>query len=418
MYAETSVAQILINNLNDDCLLHIFKFVNGIDLIHLEAVCQRTQKLCPLIWKEIRSFDVNSNKLCDKLHTKNKSDKVKIYKSVLLRSYRYLTEVNLSSHANFQNTTSMRAKHACDEIKLEGALDDVRHALSNCEKIQELSLCKCMLKCDNDYLGRIFKKNTNLRSIALCGYGFIGECLTQLPFGTIESIVLRHCYELELQYTNLFATIAHKLHTLRLFHVDGFDMSELGFDEYDDDLDYDIRNICDFNLLKNLRFLELSDAELFDDDLKPIVENCIHLKFLDVSFNFDLTNVGFLYISSLAHLLYLNISSNYDFKDEGLEKLTKNLRELNVSQTRFTANGLLNFLRGAQNLEKLTVAFMRKLNNSFIRSAAKIVKSRPENTQVIIEIQGTSVKTSRLNDIGPIIQLNEGKPSDSFDKYV
>ncbi|KAJ8673230.1 hypothetical protein QAD02_004492 [Eretmocerus hayati] len=447
---KMNVRCILMNDLNDDCLVHIFKFVSLADKLNVEAVCLRWQGLCSLVWKKTQLFNV-TEQYPHKFKFKNNYDDidVQIYQVVFSKCYEYLSMINLSRGPRLQNVVFTEVGHDCPvnllEVprmvppdgtsKLKGTLNALKYSLLECKHLEELSLCHCVINVDDEYLSRLFKKNRKLRSIVLSKYRLIGKCFNDLSPVTLESIIIYNC-EMDFRYFNPILPLASKLHTLRLDKTWDINFGsklrvapstptnllQLSIQYYDE-----VRCLSDIYQLNHLMSLKLSFVELKDSMLKLIVKNCTQLRQLDLTCNTKLHDSSLRCIKSLPLLVCLGIGFNEQFTDAGLATLSNDLRELDVSFISFSEKGLLKIIRKMQCLEQLDVSHNRHLNHNFVQSVMTIVNDRPNRIPLTLGVCGLNsswletkkIIESKLINICPRVKLvYDDRLTMKYDRYV
>ncbi|KAJ8673264.1 hypothetical protein QAD02_004526 [Eretmocerus hayati] len=419
--------------LNDDCLLHIFEFTSIQDKLNIELVCKRWQRVCESAWKKVNifhpcsdefGFSVPENDLGPEAHWVLPAViiDVPICQRVFENCHHHLKKISLSRIENLEITTLMDVWHYCSmnnfyEWTRAGTLDELKNLLLECEKVEELWLCRCVVNVDDVFLGKLFAKNRNLKKLVLIELKLTGECFSQLSSDVLESLVLFECIISQPEYLNATISSASKLQILSL-NCNGKDpfthetvtspTSEHNLLGMNDTGEYDIRNslllpICK---LKNLTILSLRHSEVDDLMLETISLACLNVKVLDIELCGEVTNDGLQYTQSMPKLKCLNISLNEELSDAGLLTVNKNLEIFRMSQANISERALLTLLWEMKNLKALDVSNCLQLSNRFVELAIQIVKLRKEKIPLKIGLSGPNVNIDTVKNVCPLIQLS------------
>ncbi|KAJ8673267.1 hypothetical protein QAD02_004529 [Eretmocerus hayati] len=424
---ETSIAY-----LNDDCLLHIFEFAGIQDKLNIELVCKRWQRVCSSAWKKVNVFHPCSDEFGYSVPENDPGTEahlvlsplvidVPICQQVFEDCHGYLRKINLSRVENPEIPTLMDLWHYCSmnnfyEWTMTGTLDKLKDLLLECEKVEELWLCRCVVNVDDVFLGKLFAKNRNLKKLVLIELKLTGECFSQLSSDVLESLVLFECIILKPEYLNSTISSASKLQILSL-KCDDKDPSTreavpsptskrnlLGVDVTGE---YKIQHslllpIC---RLKNLTILGLRNSEVNDLMLNAISRACLNLKVLDIEFCGNISDDGLQYTKSMPNLKCLNMSTNWELTDTGLLTINKNLQSLQIHETYFSERALLAVLREMKDLEELDVSNCSQLTNRFVELAIHVVKRRKEKIPLKIGLSGRSVNIDTIRNVCPLVKL-------------
>ncbi|KAJ8673256.1 hypothetical protein QAD02_004518 [Eretmocerus hayati] len=422
--------------LNDDCLLHIFSFISASDALEVESVCRRWQKISLVLWKSFRTFDVTSEQLeydYDLDHNGMGID-LPICKQVFSNCWNYLTRINLSRVMSFSKIKNlMNIDDDCltfsplTQKAMKKQVMDLDN-LIQCENIEELWLCSCVIEVNDETLKQLFKNNRKLRSLYLNKYRLFGRCFSHLSIKTLESLLIINCYMQDSKYLNSIIRLASKLHTLNVSSLLGslkdspFNRLEIVSPQLMRLNLNDIRQfdcISDIYELKNLMILSLSDTYLNDGILEMIMENCTRLVVLNLTYNPDLTDASLCNIGSLlSSLKYLSIGSNDQFTDTGLlGLLSQNLRVLDVSETSFSEKALVVLIKRMENLEGLDITDCKHLKNSFMQSVIAVVDARTNKISLEVAISKRSMNRSKLKK-SRLVQLTDAYKFHYFDESI
>ncbi|KAJ8679186.1 hypothetical protein QAD02_014973 [Eretmocerus hayati] len=297
--------------------------------------------------------------------------------------------------------------------KLPRTLNSITDTFLHCQNLQELSLCRCVMEVDDEYLSKLFRNNQNLSSLTLCRYESIGKCFTYLPLDKIEQIHLHYC-TVDVQFIKPIMKNALKLHTLAI-------QVGLGCSSQFNQLEFSPvvpLKILELNLedqigpnltsaicrLENLTSLSLRGTALNDAQLNKIVLGCAKLVRLNLGRNDDLTDMIFQSINSLSKLKVLSLTAMNNLTDAEIQKLFNNLRKLDVSLTNFSASAILSVIKNLQCLELLMVCCCKQLKTCFVKSAIDIVKQRDNKIPLKIEAFGTYIDVGQVEDMSSLVK--------------
>ncbi|KAJ8673229.1 hypothetical protein QAD02_004491 [Eretmocerus hayati] len=426
--------------LNDDCLFHIFKIMEICHRLDLESVCQRWKRIIAPLWKLTHKFDVTGREFGYKYQQSDKKRdvNVEICREIISRCYPYLTEINLSrSSGQFERASVINSGHDCEidayaipswQRKIHDALAGVETFLSQCENIERLFLCSCVLDVTDKFFEKFFENNRKLRSIVLSNYRLSGKTLSLLPLGTLESIELYHCIIVDNKnYESSFASESPNLHTLsvvNLLNCCDFAHKVLPVSTsklvrlhlINDDITRKLSsNICD---LKNLTYLNLRKSILDDSLLALIIDNCKKLIVLDISFIFALSNASLRKTNSLRHLECLNVGFSDNFTDAGFVNLSENLLVLDVSGSDISIDAILMILNRMQKLKRLDLNFLEHLNMSFVESAIEIVSRRSNNIPLEVYLIDVPIDIEEIRNTCPLIEFKDNSVRLGFHHYI
>ncbi|KAJ8673257.1 hypothetical protein QAD02_004519 [Eretmocerus hayati] len=408
-----------ITSLNDDCLQHILSFLNSSDVLNVELVCRRFNLMSQEFWRTFRTFDVTREQLdfVSVDRPKGRNINVPLCQAIFAKCWNNLTKINLSRVERFESRTVMDYLDNChsvtDFFTNERAPNEsfiCLEKLADCENIEELWLCRCMIVVSDENLKELFQRNKKLRFLFLNNYRLIGECLSHLPLNKLESLFLIRCSWKEPEYLNSVIRRAPYLDTLNFHNLDYFCLNNLKISS---------RCLKQLNVvhvwrgafipfidnLDNLTALNCSFNSLDDLNLRKIIQKCTKLTALDISLNVDLTNVSLGNLNSLKHLKYLGIACIESFTDAGLLLLNHNLQSLNVAKTAFSKGAILTVVKRMQSLERLDIAYCKQLKNDFVEPVMDLVELRRNPIPLNIGIRGTSISEMKIKVKSPLVRL-------------
>ncbi|KAJ8679185.1 hypothetical protein QAD02_014972 [Eretmocerus hayati] len=422
---------------NNDCLLHIFKFITLSNRPNLELVCKRWLEVTSLLWNVTFIFNVaDKDQLEYTFKEPNKFGEcpldyvnVSLCKRIFPKCFNSLKVINLSRLHYIGNVTMSSCFYCMMRCGADGPglLNDLVVQLLNCANLRKLSLCFCVVKMSDATLAHLFQKNEYLHSLTLCGYDLVGECLIGLNLKSLESINFVECYLKKPSYLNTVISNGSGLHTIRIdscLSINSVDetfkiisqtplvLRRLSVYELCSGANFAI-DICSF---QNLVVLGIEGSALKDHELKLIAQNCVKLLVLLISMNSFFTDEGLSNIVSLSQLEVLNIGDNDNFTDLGLKVLNRNSRVLQVSRLNFSAAALLLAIEEIKLLEQLDVENCEHIETNFVESVIDIVNKRQNRLPLEIGVFRSSIDVEKVKDTDSLVKLTNKLEVD-YNKY-
>lgn len=359
------VNTVKINNLDDDCLREIFKFISPGEKLELKNICTRWNVIIEQTWFHFNELKIINTLDLKKLLGFNKIsleiiENDKIIGNMLRKYGKYIKYINLKTFTS--------------EIKYE--LHFVLEIISQyCRNLVEISL----ESYDNIYndvsLKYIFINNKNLQILKLRGNVIYGDCLYYLNhivnLKTLELYALEseHFYYLEQSISklnnNLMKLIVHNYKCVMspLLYVisktnNTFIINELeleNFNTLSNNSAY-INNLNNALLkLKNINLIKLKGFTLNDQT----VNNLIQLKYIQ-TLSLKLCFITSISLSRLINffknqLISLSLHFNNDENDKSVIEAISNCTKLKFL--------LLGQYCGSNLTDKSTYHLFRKLKN-------------------------------------------------------
>ena len=175
-------------------------------------------------------------------------------------------------------------------------------------------------------------------------------------------------------------------------------------------------NVCQESLIKSFALLTNIDSltvlQHFPNSvprilLNNISSNLLKLKVLLIGRCEDASDTDLELICKLPNLEILHIFGFQNVIGSGFRHLS-NLKELRCYECEnIEDDSLISLLKCASNLELLHSYMCRKITNFTINFAIKVTKNRKNNTLLKIKISGSSVNTDKLEEISPLLLLDE-----------
>ncbi|KAJ8664370.1 hypothetical protein QAD02_006032 [Eretmocerus hayati] len=399
----------MIDNLNQDCLLEIFKNLTDSDKLKAELVCKKWRTVLRDVWKKCKRLDSNNGGKFKFNGSKGHVNLV-MCKKILLRSLRNLTELHLTKVQNPQNWTIMDWEdkdHMCTHSGIDiSSIDD---CLLGCYHIETLRLCCCIVEFSTYILSKIIERNSNLRVLELADYCLSEDSLYHLEYESLESLFLlsgsiqdMNFQEMESECTKL------KIYSLHKNEIEGSTKNILLMPPSLEQLDLSSdRNIGKFELnrmmkkmktnsLQNLQILSVAtNSNVNDGILSVIAQHCPTLLGLDISMCHNISNKGIRSLVSLPKLICLIADYCLGVTGEAFLNFNKKLRILSLRRYQLTLSQFFNILQNLENLEELTVA-EKCISNAYVTSAVSITKQRTKNVPLKARFYGCNIQPEKI----------------------
>lgn len=380
-------------SLNDDCLLHLFKFFNIIDIINLSKTCGRFKAIIEPIFMKCETFTLNSV-------TTPALSLMDVYTQLSnLGTYiRSLTisgvELNSDNHRRHLELV-YRHCHSLDELHLQKVIVATplckEPAMDSLKNLKVLELINCK-RIDNDYLLAKLGLNCQITELKLVDFNITSingpffYCLEKL-----QKIHLDRCDELVIfELKNWFKKNIETLTHVTLFRLErGWTALQL--------LDQ-MKNVqhlqIDLNIYKvNSSMLDSLDGQLTSikslyiprapESVTPIIKelrlNNKQIEELDLSYRVladeDSSKSDLLELKSLQ-LLKLNETTGVDssFLLDCAKSLT-NLRVLCCRKANISDSDVADIVQNAVQLIELDVAYCTKVTFDVTRKVATVLQA-------------------------------------------
>ncbi|KAK0161351.1 hypothetical protein PV327_009829 [Microctonus hyperodae] len=432
--SSIEIDNLLINELNDDCLLDIFSYLSIVDVIQAEKVCKRWKRLCQQSWKAVESLEYENKKW--KLEKKYFGEKIHEGMCMnnltnILRScgsfIKYFRMINLTpfeySSKDCKSPLSIVAQFCKNLVEINIQTINSPSAIeictlaNNCKELKKISLGQFNEELEKD-LSLLLNNNKKLTYFSLsheCGSNnMTGEFLEYISADTIEEIHIRRSEKAKPDY---FISALKKFK-----HLQSFTYGPNGF--FNDAFMETIGNTKSLiylstisglykfsnsiNSLANLVNLEKlilnCNYQLQDDNLKNISNYCKQLELLEINFCHTITDRGIESISNLKKLKVLKMDGLY-VTDGPIGNLPDSLEILTCfGCEKIKDNGVIKLIKKASNLKQLNV-FLCSITNVTIKAANEVTSKRTNNIILEINIDETIMDSSEITEISPFLKI-------------
>lgn len=416
------VAEEGINRLNDDCLRHIFTFLDLTNRIRVERVCKKWQRVSLSMWRSIHSLDLNE--FCT---FNRKQLTTEILEQFLHRCNVNLHSINLRvSKHNLNGHTLLSIAKYCPNIENIQAYQlnignrSLAHFAMACTKLKSLSFNECLHFSDPD-LSLLLSRSKELNTLDLTkSVRVTGSCLSRIA-GPLCKLSLDRCPSIVPQYLILGLNAI----TATLTNLSLSACSALGCNDVSRIVQA-VPNLTSLSLCNNfplfnqkslfpigqlvkLEELNLSENPAVNDDvIQAIVIGCTELRVLNLSGvftgsmgnrDYSLTEAGLSTLAKLTKLIDLNISYLDQTTDVCLKNLTLSSPPLQrlicVGCPMVSDEGCNNVLSLCNDLVLFDISGCNGVTDAVIKTAQDSVKLRTNNKKLTLVVGGTSILTPK-----------------------
>ncbi|XP_008212345.1 F-box/LRR-repeat protein 7-like [Nasonia vitripennis] len=450
---NTSHYVLTIQNLDDDCLLHIFSFLSIIDRVKVQRVCQRWKILSHTSWRSVKRLSVRQ-------HFWGVSDKNNIQidryilKRILELCGRFVTHADLSneneyygSHKKIRiqsckaifciiqemcpNIRSINVGRPCTESTVE-------YVANHFNKLTHFAIQGVNDKYE-DYLSILFSNNQNLRYLSMKDCCLTNKCLLNLKSESVEELCLDDCSVGMLQHLLSSLEQFKKLCSLKFVRCRSDQASWITstlssissnltnlkkLDIYLYDCNFECIECSCIDQLKNLEILYIGGNVMATDEIINIISNnCRKLTNVRIYNSDNITDVGLSSIASLPNLQYLSVRSlemitdNFfkimfklitlecrrcpNIKNDGISKLILASNHLKMIKINCCANisalGFSDSVIASRN-DKLTVEIdSSEIDDNFISNYCSITKYGDSIVRKIKQLCYNCLKSSNAH---------------------
>lgn len=347
-----------ISNLNDDCLLEIFKYLSKLEKLKFSLVCRKwgsyllkNLEIDDQVMKEYKTNGANEEKFTNFL-------------------------INILKKCGSNMNTLIISGYFEDFLNDEEISSIILKVSKYCKNIVEINISSSEPVWLISNLDLLFKSNVHLHSLSLKNLRIEGNCFTKLQPLKIEKFEL---WFIDFDSENYLIKFISKLKNVKIFHIATFDtvkdttdiIRSLDFSNCENISDFSL-NDCQTiesmnelgNLLlkqKNLRKIKLFEVNVDDNFLDKLPKNNLEV----LSFNMFNENLSLYSLSKFQNLKSL-ICAPSKLTDEvmnGLKECTQ-LKELFVD---VSGNCLLSkkgesYFSNFQSLESFRIHFSIEQN--------------------------------------------------------
>ncbi|XP_055681041.1 uncharacterized protein LOC129788746 [Lutzomyia longipalpis] len=392
--------------LNDDCLCHIFSFLNLQDLMVAEEVCTRFEAVAQQMYKFIKKLDFATDLQNDITSPKaikaacrvgsyvssikvvgfeynNKDIKDKVDFSQFLRMYftnlqkvvlgfldiqkcnecitnlavafKEVKEVELYSCKIPDN--NLKILFQIDQLEVfQCYYDDILDGTfmeGLTRNIRQITMCGCY-NVKSEKFKKFCREHPNLKSLNICSYGWINK--------TCLSTIAEHLKELEtLQMSDSY------------YYVSSDDYAVL----------------ADLPMLKHFKNLPIPGNSLGNCNLL-LQQICKHNQLESLAWRYRpiaLEKENETALRKLTKLKELNVSDStwlVTFSDSTLDSLSTCLEYLHIYESRISLEHLEKFIKKCKFLKLLNVPFCQDINENFILRILPHLKERSHMLELVI----------------------------------
>lgn len=417
-----SAAEDGINRLNDDCLHHIFTFLDFRNRIRVEQVCKKWQRVSLSMWRSIHYLDLNE--FCT---SNSKPLTMKILEQLLRRCNGNVRSINLcdATHSLSGHTLPLIAMYCPNVENIKVSLLNIgnrslAHFAMLCTKLKSLSFNECLYFSDHD-MTLLLSRSKELNTLDLTkSMRISGSCLSRIT-GPLQTLSLDRCSSITPQ--NLISglnTISATLTKLSLSACSALGCNDVSrivqttpnltsLSLCDNFPLFNNKSLLPIGQLVKLEKLNLSQNPAVNDGVvQAIVYGCKELKLLNLSGVFtgsmgnrdnSLTEVGISLLVKLNKLTDLNISYLDQTTNVSLKNLTLRssppLRHLVCVGCPLVADeGCNNVVSLCNDLELFDISGCDKVTDATIKTAEDSVKLRTNSKMLTLVVGGTRILTT------------------------
>ncbi|XP_031787348.1 F-box/LRR-repeat protein fbxl-1-like isoform X2 [Nasonia vitripennis] len=415
--------------LNCDCLMHIFSFLPIRDRVNVELVCKQWYSAGRELWKSFKQLDVCRSKWQFKNLKKFKRVEMTMFKTVLERCGRYLTEIDfthlstIDEEIYFEYTIDDDKMHEDDDKSFEG----IMALASNCTNIEKLSLSSTVVNCNDQHLLDIFKTNKKIRFLNLIGYGIHGTCFNGLSAHVIETLLMQYCCVQSKRLCKLLERCVNlnilSLNCTRSFNTKNFgdilrcvslvnikSLKEFRFvSYYDNNRETHLYTSFHVNTnFKNLIAIQIMEAmeDSMNDLLIALGKHCTNLRRANFSDCVGVTDDILINITTLPKLEVLCIDRMEHVTDRSLICLSEHLKILKCSDSQISDTGVITLLNKSQNIEILNLSMCKNISKRSVDYAICVTKHRTNNIILNFCVDHYYGEKCNVKDKSPLFRLH------------
>ena len=193
-----------LEKLNDDCLIHIFEFLNKKEKLRIERVSKRWNTLSKLSWSKINTIAIDPNKKFDGSFFPER--KRIVYTNYLIKIF------NLSSL--YLKKLTLILYNARKYLNIYELLENI---LKTCIHVTHLSIKEDVIKIvTEEYLNNFFKQASDLSYISMKGVIVYGNCFMNLKSLKIKELTMHWC---EFENFHIIITFIMNLKNLNYLNI-------------------------------------------------------------------------------------------------------------------------------------------------------------------------------------------------------
>ncbi|CRK89054.1 CLUMA_CG002793, isoform A [Clunio marinus] len=409
--------------LNDDCLLHVMKFLDILEVLSLKRVCEKFAELCEIHLKSIKQLNFTN------IHGRKKLT-LHEGKLVLESVGKNISSLSISSDKfynqrilNFIPKYLKSLKHLhLTGFKLDcpSFWDQISVLLPSLETL-DLSDNS---EIDENFLKSFKNSKPSLKFLNVTNCNVNGSFLPLVTF--VESINVSGCRHINGKQLLIFVEENKSLKSLIISkcpNIFGRDVNEvlqnvphlefLSLNNYYIDEETSRLVIPNINTIRNLKHILIQNINFppCDQLLRTInLDNCIES--LNISYG-NLTLTTIYAISTMKHLKKLVMNFKNSVPEDLVDYLMKldKLEEIHMSCCSYISPANVLRLLLLPNLKFLDISRCYGFSNEFVFEAFKILKENQPRNLFIMNVGQTEIdqsinKTPELNGSQNILQLS------------
>ena len=283
----------IIDKLNDDCLIYIFRLLSVADRILVERVCKKWQEVALESWSKFNELEMHSKYLGLKpFGFSHKCSEITphVVEEILKRCGRYLEKINFPfSRLDYTGFVAQYCKNiqsiTCYNISVEG----LNELSNNCRNIHEFRIRgfrNGTLPQRELALTKLFLSNRKLRALKIDDFKGSGECLLKLPFSEMEEILISENTFMESMKTTVL--MSNNLKSFKCFSIKASIITALTFS---------CRNLTVLKLYCVRDNIINHEINKVDELLSHVFHNNKQLKTLGLGYFESLTGKCFLHLN-------------------------------------------------------------------------------------------------------------------------
>lgn len=401
----TSGVEVLESNpaifmLNNDCLLHIFSYLDLFDLHSVEQSCQYFKDLTQIEYKKYKILDVAEI---------NQQQPITLMgiRNILKQIGSFINTLKLPGIRFFKPTVRIieLIPRYCKNLKhlsidgftmRHGTLHKFRHIF---EKLETLELIHCVLAEKVEVFFALAKNMKHLNLTA--NHELTGKCLD--TFTNLESLNLYNCINIQPKFFSQFLKNNKSLKYLNIGRcqrlnpkniedmvTNSIELEHLVIsNNYPSINNNTIAKLGKLQKLKNIQIIKGGFSNLDNLFLEFANENKLeHLEIEDGI----LSDEGLKYLNRFTNLKYFKLAYKCDFSDDLLNStIPKNKIEILILTgcNAITDAGLIEFIKKTPNLKYLDVSGCTEISEQFVIKANEYLsKLKPKHNTKIEVICG------------------------------
>ncbi|XP_014211357.1 F-box/LRR-repeat protein 16-like [Copidosoma floridanum] len=315
METDELVCGTTINSLNDDCLLHIFRFLSIKDRMRMSRVSKRWKTTSDESWSYVKTLNKSSIEWAFKWKDKEwKRRNQLVFIKILQSCGRYLTHLDFSG-LPVNNSVLDNIGELCSNVRtikfsnVPLSTGIVKSMSANCRNIVEFSFCELDNDCTEDKLCNFFKGCDKLECLEVSrASGLTGKFLWSLPTECVRKITVQNCRALSHNFTDKVFGRFPNPQSLCITHSSIKTISNLSGNLKNLKHDLKITESKVLSQLRNLETLDVSGETVTDAFLTGLVQTSKDL--LDLTLrNSPITRAGLRAIVNLPKLETLHLDN-------------------------------------------------------------------------------------------------------------